>query len=419
MTVEITPTLLQGNITAVSSKSSVHRLLIAAMLADTTTTIHLNALSEDIMATVECIRALGAKAEVSANSITVTPCPPSSSAILQCGESGTTFRLLLPVASAMCNDVQFCGKGRLMARPLSPLKEEMEKKGVVTELLGNVFSTHNRLISGEYTLPGNVSSQFISGLLFALPLLEGDSKIIISSPLQSRAYVDMTLDVLKQFGINIHTMANGFYVCGRQKYTSPTTVYAEGDWSNGSFWLCAAALGNAVTVSGLDMATRQGDIAVLRVLEQMGASVKVDGNTVTVTPPPRLKATTVDASQIPDAVPILAATAAFAEGETVFTNAERLRLKESDRIFTTCNMINKMGGNAIADDNSIIITGKQDLCGGVADSFNDHRIAMSLAITATKTSGKVTITDASAVNKSYPDFFDHYTSLGGNFKCHQ
>lgn len=416
MTVNITPHKLSGTIEAIPSKSYAQRILLASALANDVTKIKIRSLSNDIVAAIDCIKTLGAKVESDNGIITVTPNTESKTIakIFDCNESGTVLRLTLPIACVLYENSTFKGKGRLLQRPLSPLKEELEKKGC--KILQNDNSTLKlcgKITNGIYTLPGNVSSQFISGLLFALPLLEGDSKIILTSPLQSRGYVDMTIEVLERFGIIIKQSDNAYTVKGAQKYISPENITVEGDWSNSAFWLCAGALNGDITVMGLNPNSKQGDRSIIDILSSMGANITQNEDQITVCGKKRLYNTSVDLSQIPDLAPILAAVASCAEGETLLFNAKRLRLKESDRINTICDMLEKVGCSVTSDDDCIKINGNDYISGGKADSHNDHRIAMSLAVCATMAKNNVIITNADAVTKTYPEFFNDYIKLGG------
>lgn len=406
--------MLSGKINAISSKSDAHRLLICAALADEQTIIRCNVMSKDIAATVDCLKAMGADIKVEKDIIMVTPAPFKTQAELDCSESGSTLRFLLPVVSALGIDAVISGHGRLPERPLSPLKEEMGKNGIIFHT-GSRFPLHisGQLTAGNYELAGNVSSQFISGLLFALPLLRGDSKIKLIPPVESRSYIKITLSALKKFGIEITEEENLFIIKGNQKYRSPKETAVDGDWSNSAFFLCAGALGgDSVTVTGLDIASPQGDKKILDVLKNMGADISVSGDGVTVKAD-SLSGTTVDASDIPDLVPIISVTAALISGETQIKNAGRLRLKECDRLAAVYDMLTAVGISVTQTNDGLIIIGGSPT-GGKIDGCNDHRMVMSAAILGLFCSEPVNITDAQAVEKSYPNFFEDFNSLGGN-----
>ncbi len=412
MNVNITPAPLTGIIPAIPSKSAAHRLLICAALADKPTRLLISGSSADIEATVGCLRALGAKIEQMPEGLQVTPiAAPDPSPLLDCGESGSTLRFLVPVAAVVSGHTRFTGHGRLPARPIDHLRTALEAHGASFSAPALPFAVSGRLRSGHYRLPGNVSSQYITGLLFALPLLEGDSQIELTTSLESRAYVDMTLSALAQFGIRIKPTDTGWLIPGGQRYRSPGQIAVEGDWSNAAFYLAAGAIGAPCTVVGVDINSGQGDARMLDLLRRFGARVECSGNSVTVSPE-RLQGITADVSEIPDLLPILAVVAASAAGESRFTNAARLRLKESDRLQTTAAMLTALGASVTEESDSLTVRGGT-LTGGVADGCNDHRIVMAAAIAAIVCSAPVTVTGAEAADKSYPTFFADYKHLGG------
>ena len=415
MTVSCAPSVLSGTIKSISSKSDAHRLLICAALSENETKIYCNVMSKDIAATICCLKAMGTEISVNGDIITVSPNQFNKKADLDCNESGSTLRFLLPLVSALGIDATINGGGRLPQRPISPLKEEMEKKGVVFHT-GNNFPLHltGQLQSGDYEIEGNVSSQFITGLLMALPVLNGDSKIKLIPPVESKSYLDITISVLRKFGIQVEEQENLYIVKGNQKYTSPKEIVTDGDWSNSSFFLCAGALSEkGVTVTDLDVNSPQGDKKILEVLKNMGADVQISGNEVTVKKN-NLKGITIDASDIPDAVPVISVVASACTGETRIINAGRLRIKESDRIKSVVEMINSVGGYAEETDDGMIIHGGKPLKGGKVDGYNDHRIVMSASVLSILCEDDIEITDSNAVEKSYPDFFNDFNKMGGN-----
>lgn len=415
MTVKCTPSEISGTIRAISSKSHAHRVLICAALSQNETKIYCNVMSKDIAATVDCLKSMGTQISVDGEIITVAPKLFNKKADIDCNESGSTLRFLMPVVSALGIDTTIRGSGRLPQRPISPLKEEMEKNGVIfhTE---NEFPLHltGKLQSGEYKIQGNISSQFITGLLFALPLIDGDSKIKLIPPVESKSYLDITTSVLRQFGIMIEEKENTYIIKGNQKYTSPEEIKVEGDWSNASFFLSAGALSkNGVTVSDLDVNSPQGDKKILDVLSSMGANVQIDEDKITVKRR-KLEGITVDASDIPDAVPIISVVATACKGDTEIINAGRLRIKESDRIKSVVDMLLSVGADAEETADGIIIHGGKSLNSGTVNGYNDHRIVMSASILSSLCENDVTITDSNAVEKSYPDFFADFNKTGGN-----
>lgn len=394
MDIIINPAKLAGTVTAIPSKSQAHRLLICAAFAEGKTTLHCPDTNRDIEATADCLRALRADIRRTEDGYAVFPVSAiPQSAVLSCRDSGSTLRFLLPVVGALGVDAVFQMEGRLPQRPLSPLWEEMERMGcTLTRPTPDTIHCQGKLHSGIYTISGGVSSQFITGLLLAFPLISGTSHLNITGKLESAPYVTMTLKAMKQFGIK----ATDFTIAGVQDFPSPGAVTVEGDWSNGAFFLAAKALGNQVTVQNLRPDSAQGDRAAAVLLPALEEKI------------------TVDASDIPDLVPILAVTAACKQG-AVFTNVARLRLKESDRVESVKEMLLALGGQAEADENTLTVHGT-GLTGGKVDSKNDHRIAMSAAIAATACRERVTILGAECVEKSYPQFFAEYRKLGGDYE---
>ena len=554
MDVKIIPGKLRGRITAMPSKSHAHRVLIAQKLAQLQGTgckdpLFIPEFSRDITATKNCLaqldRCSGADhctlTENDLNAEGVADRQPTASQtadgagsrqadasqtagdqavrhnttgsataadtctdapLLDCGESGSTLRFMLPVAMAVTDKAIFAGSGKLPQRPISPLKEELETHGCVftmgagrtADISKTGITTDNRsaadnsadfangggateictitgrLQPGEYTLPGNISSQFITGLLFALPILDGDSSLRLTTKLESAGYVDLSLDVLRDFGIDIRidTDENGFItynIKGGQKYTEPEGLSIEGDWSNAAFWLACGALGGDIICDGLKADSSQRDREVLTVLQKLGASITTeagsDGLTTVICRAPGstgigihtnsgdccagthstvngapdngspqtpatadptqtagmtgagLAAIDLDVTQIPDLVPVLAAVMSAAEGNSVITGAERLRIKESDRLETVRDFLSRLGADIECLDDGLSITGMAGLAGGEVSSHNDHRIAMAAAVASCICRGPVVIRGADAVSKSYPDFFSDFAGLGG------
>ena len=355
------------------------------------------------------------------------PCPLGPRT-LDAGESGSTLRFLLPVAGALGADTSFAMKGRLSSRPLSPLDEELRAHGCALSPQGsNPLQLQGQLSGGTFTIRGDVSSQFISGLLFALPLLHSGGDIRITGILESKPYVDMTIAALSEYSISVAdgTDFEGYTVAGGQTYQSPGTVRVEGDWSNAAFWLCAGALATAqctgavgnhpMTVTNLDHESLQGDRRILALLERFGARV-TRGESSAAVVPGMLQGIIIDAGDIPDLVPVLAAVASVAGGETVITNAGRLRLKESDRLKTVAGTLSTLGADINETADGLLIRGKTSLHGGTVDACGDHRIAMTAAIASVACCRPVTVRNAEAVNKSYPDFFKDLTALGGTIE---
>lgn len=384
MNVTIRPGKLSGTLTAIPSKSQAHRLLICAAFADRETFLHCPETNRDIEATADCLRALGAGITRQEQGYLVSPISQiPSKAQLPCCESGSTLRFMLPIVGALGVDGTFLLEGRLPQRPLSPLWEELERMGcVLSRPTENTVRCQGKLQPGQYRIDGSVSSQFITGLLFALALI-GGSSLEITGQVESKPYIGMTQRALELFeaskGVPFH---------------SPGNIAVEGDWSNGAFFLAAAALDNSVSVENLDGNSPQGDRAVAEILPLLASGCP-----------------TIDARDIPDLVPILSVVAAVKQG-CRFENIQRLRLKESDRVASVIAMLTALGGKAEADECSLTVYGG-GLLGGTVDAFGDHRIAMSAAIAATVCKNDVTILGAEAVNKSYPIFWSEYRRLGG------
>ena len=407
MNVTITPAVLKGTVTPPPSKSQAHRLIIAAALSDGFCKLSNVDLSEDIQATLRCMRTLDADASADGTIIRgadlVDGHEEPAPEVMDCGESGSTLRFLIQVALALKGGGKFTGHGRLMERPQDPYFALFREKGIFYEQKDGVLTVRGKLTPGIYTLPGNVSSQFITGLLYALPLLEGDSQIVLTTGLESRGYVDMTLDALERFGVKAeYDGKRTFRVPGNQYYQHQNLAI-EADWSNAAFWYGAKFLGCPVEIGGLDQASVQGDRAIAGFYDQLQGIGSLD----------------LDVSQCPDLVPPLAAMAALRSGETTrIVNAGRLRIKESDRLATVTEVLNALGAQVEEYEDYLVIHGKEKLAGGVTVSgHNDHRIAMMAAIAAIRCEAPVTITGAECVKKSYPRFWEDYRRLGGELIC--
>ena len=388
MNVTITPGLLRGAITPPPSKSQAHRLLIAAALADGESRIEHLADSQDIQATRRCMAALKA--------------PGEDLPVLDCGESGSTLRFLIPVALALRGGGRFTGRGRLMERPQKPYFDLFDEKGIAYRQEDGVLTVQGRLTPGTFALPGDVSSQFVTGLLYALPLLEGDSRITLTTPLESRGYVDMTLEALERFGIRAACPdGRTRRVPGGQTYR-PCRAAVESDYSQAAFYYAANGLGGQVEILGLNPRSAQGDRCIVPYHMQLCGPGEAE----------------LDVSQCPDLVPPLAAHAALRQGITRIVNAARLRIKESDRLTAVAQVLTALGADVVEGADRLTITGQPEgLAGGVTvDSHNDHRIAMMAAVAATRCAAPVTITGAECVAKSYPDFWEDYERLGGQIQ---
>ena len=421
MNMKITPRILTGSVEAMPSKSHAHRILIARKLAElqggaSRNSVGISAFSDDIEATIVCLSQLDKN----------TP-------YLECRESGSTLRFLLPVVMALKSSATFLGTGRLPDRPISPLKEEMERHGCRfrmgrsknTDRFKEICTITGRLQPGDYVLAGNVSSQFITGLLFALPLLEGDSTLTLTTELESAGYVEMTLDVLQSFNIEIEVSRteNGFLkytVLGGQTYKEKPGVTLDGDWSNAAFWLAAGSLAGEITVTGLRLESCQWDKKILDILLQMGADLdvqpQVDGTVSIRTKASILHGVETDVAQTPDLAPVLAVLMSFAEGTSMITHAERLRFKESNRLKAIYSVLYNLDADVSYGGDWLSFTGKAFLEGGTVDSFGDHRVAMSAAIASCLCRQPVYLMNPIAVTKSYPDFYKDFAALGGEIE---
>ena len=383
MDVRITPRQLSGAVTPPVSKSLAHRAMLSALLAGSDGPAWGAEPSQDIRATARCVAALRANRK--------------GLPLLDCGESGSTLRFMIPIALALRGGGVFTGQGRLMERPQQPYFDLFDEKGISHTLRNGELTVQGTLPPGEYLLPGDVSSQFVTGLLYALPLLEGDSRVRLTSPLESRGYVDMTLEVLAQSGITVENRDYKlFAIPGGQRFRAGD-IALEADWSQAAFWYAANFLGSAVTIQDLNARSSQGDMAVAELYWKLARPGDVE----------------IDVSGCPDLLPPLAVMAAVRRGETRFTNAARLRLKESDRLQTTAALLSALGGRVDVLPDALLVHGGP-LSGGTVDGAGDHRIVMAAAIAAIGCQGPVTILGAEAVNKSYPGFFDDYQALGGD-----
>lgn len=393
MDITITPGVLSGSISIIPSKSQAHRMLICAAFADTPTTLLCPETNRDIEATAACLRALGAQILPTDEGYRITPVKQiPGKAELPCRDSGSTLRFLLPVVGALGVEAEFLPEGRLAQRPLSPLWERMEEKGCRLKNDGKTIRCEGKLQSGTYPIAGNVSSQFITGLLLAAPMM-GGARIEIEGTLESKPYVDMTQKAMALFGVD-----SPDYRVEKASYRSPGSASVEGDWSGGAFFLAANALGSTLDVQNLSPDSPQGDRAAAKLIPALNKNI------------------TIDCTDIPDLVPILAVVAACKRG-AVFTNIRRLRLKESDRVASVIAMLTALGGNAQAGENTMTVFGT-GLRGGTVDAVNDHRIAMSAAIAATVCKEHVTILGAECTAKSYPQFWAEFARLGGKYEQH-
>ena len=412
----ISPRKLSGTVTIPPSKSDCHRAIICASLAPGASVICNTGMSDDVVATINIMRTLGAKISRINTTLSIDGSRTFKNiknVTLDCNESGSTLRFIVPLAlhAAGCT---FIGSERLGERPLNCYYDIFNRHGI------NYQTTDEKLpltiekgaLSGVIELPGNVSSQFVSGLLFALPLFEDTTKIFLTTPLESRSYVDLTLRTLALFGISVqNSNYEVFEIMGGQEY-NPMDYTCEADFSQAAFFLAAGALGNEVTCMGLYEGSLQGDKEIVDIIEKMGGTVEIDSGIIRAFPS-KLHGIRIDVSQIPDLVPILTVLACFADSETVIYNAGRLRIKESDRLSAIRQQLNIIGGNIREDGDTLIIKPIENFTGGEVSACNDHRIAMALAIASTRATGDVRLIGEKTVSKSYPAFWDDFAKLGG------
>lgn len=427
--IRILPTKLQGTVQVPSSKSLGHREIICAGLAAGTSIVDNISLSEDIEATQRVLRAMNVAIDEvpsllegrHALQITGSGQPVAAATVADCGESGSTLRFLLPLGANLGCPLTFTGRGKLVSRPLQAYYDIFEQQGIqYFNDNGNLPLTVNgRLRPGRFALPGNVSSQFVSGLLFLLPLLKSDSEIELTSPLESASYVELTLSCLAKYGVQAENVAGEhrlYRVPGRQHYRAQDSR-VEGDWSQAAFWTVGGALGHGLTAAGVAASSLQGDRVITEIMERMGAALTATADSVTVRAG-ATKATIIDATDCPDIIPVLTVLAAVSTGTTRVINAGRLRYKECDRLAAITSELNKLGARITEEPEGLTIVGRPEgLDGGAeVDAWNDHRIAMSLAIAAQVCAQPFMLTGAGSVRKSYPDFWEAYQGLGGRIE---
>lgn len=407
MDLQIIPSELRGAVSVPPSKSVAHRMIIAAALANGVSHISNLYPSVDILATMDCMRSLGAKIDFSGDIAVIEGIKNvPDKAVLDCHESGSTLRFLIPVAGALGVNAEFIGSGKLPQRPITTFTEELPRHGITFDFSGAKNSdslpcrVSGKLSAGCYQVDGSVSSQFITGLLFALSLTEHDSEIVILNKLNSKPYVDITLDVLRKFGGEILETENKYQIHGGKRLY-PHNYAVEGDYSQAAFFYVANALGANLEIRGLNEKSRQGDKKIVEICDRFTET----GN-----------AFELDCSDIPDLVPILAVLASFCHGKSRLTNVARLRIKECDRLAAMETCLNRIGGRVLACEDCLEIEGVESLRGGEVECFNDHRIAMSMAIAATRCESPLIIRGAECVRKSFPNFFDVYREIGGRYE---
>lgn len=414
MNITVNPGIRSGKAIVPASKSVAHRELICSALAGEDAVIECCGVSKDICATGRCLSAMGASVNMlEGNMISVRGITSHIDGVcdLMCGESGSTLRFLMPVVGALGIDACFHMEGLLSKRPHTVLIDVLREHGMNINQEGELLKCSGKLTPGDYTIPGDISSQFISGLLFALPMLDRDSTITVTGVTESASYIELTLDALGKHGITVQRADGGYSVPGNQKYTVDATVSVERDWSSAAFFLCMGALSaEGIELSGMRTDSVQGDMKILDVLRQFGAQIQIQGSSVRVSRG-ELKPLDIDARDIPDLVPTIAALSCAADGTTVIRGAKRLRFKESDRLESTAQLIRSLGGRADVEEDGLTIYGTGILRGGSVECFNDHRIAMSAAVASCICEDEVLIKGAECVSKSFPDFFDELLKL--------
>lgn len=414
MNVRIRKGLLNGVVNVPSSKSLTHRAIIAASLALGDSVISNVSYSKDIEATIKAMESLGAIIRKDNDTLYIKGCMPTKALdVIDACESGSTTRFLIPLCVLAGKEMTITGHNKLVDRPLDPYFEIFNQDGIYYKKDEHYLplTVKGRFKGGRYKIRGDVSSQFITGLLFALPLIEQDSIIEITTKLESKSYIDLTLDILSKFGINITFKDNCYYIKGGQKYT-PCDYVCEGDFSQAAFFLVADALGSNVKLKNLNPNSLQGDKAILNYLESFGAKVIYKDNLYSAGIG-AFESLDIDVSNTPDLGPILCVLLNSTIGTSRLTNASRLRIKECDRITCVKEELNKLGFNIEEESDTMIINGNRVYGSGIVDSHNDHRLVMAFAICAT-ISNEVVITNAEAINKSYPNFFKDFEKLGGN-----
>lgn len=415
MDIILTPENLKGRVDLPSSKSYAHRMLITAAFSRTASVLLGDFSSDDLSATLRVLTALGAKFENVDGGVKITPALKVKHAIADCGESGSTLRFAVPISAALEIETTFIGTKRLGERPMEELLNCLKEHGVKVSGKGLPLTISGKLSAGDYIIDASRSSQYVTGLLLALPLLDGDSTLTVRGK-GSKAYIDITLDVLKDSGTQITKQGDTFFIrgsgCG---YSVSGEKKAEGDWSNAAFWMVAGLLGDEMSIGNLNPASCQGDRRVEDLLKEAGGDISWQNGRLTAKPS-ELRGITFDADDIPDAVPAMSVALASAKGTSVITGVKRLRIKESDRLVAVMDMLTRLGVPVVytADDDALKIEGVPNFTGDTLLSYNDHRLAMAGAIAAIRAKSPVTITGAEAVKKSYPAFFADYESLGGN-----
>ncbi|WP_462247726.1 3-phosphoshikimate 1-carboxyvinyltransferase [Parvimonas micra] len=420
MNVKIKPNEIKGKMKSIPSKSLLHRAIILSGIAKDREIIleQVNTISEDIEATLTCIEKLGAKTKVERDSIRITSLGniKKSKVELHCKESGTTLRLLLPLVSTFSKEATVdCSEG-LRKRPIRELIETLEESGLYFKEKGFPINISGNVTTDFFKISGDISSQYVSGLLLLSSLLDQRSSIYLTTKLESRAYVNITIKVLRDFGIIVNELEEGVFEIygGRDKILPPKEYQIEGDWSNAAFFLVGGCLGDSIKMSGLNLESSQGDKKIVQILKKAGAILTCSDDFISSNRS-HLNSFEVDFSETPDLFPILSVVAALSKGQSILKGGERLKLKESNRIESTFQMLKSLGADVKKREDGLIIQGKEILDGGIVNSFNDHRIVMSVTMASIRCKEPVSIVNAGAVKKSYPNFFEDFKKVGGIF----
>lgn len=420
MNVKIKPNEIKGKMKSIPSKSLLHRAIILSGIAKDREIIleQVNTISEDIEATLTCIEKLGAKTKVEGDSIRITSLGniKKSKVELHCKESGTTLRLLLPLVSTFSKEATVdCSEG-LRKRPIRELIETLEESGLYFKEKGFPINISGNVTTDFFKISGDISSQYVSGLLLLSSLLDQRSSIYLTTKLESRAYVNITIKVLRDFGIIVNELEEGVFEIygGRDKILPPKEYQIEGDWSNAAFFLVGGCLGDSIKMSGLNLESSQGDKKIVQILKEAGAILTCSDDFISSNRS-HLNSFEVDFSETPDLFPILSVVAALSKGQSILKGGERLKLKESNRIESTFQMLKSLGADVKKREDGLIIQGKEILDGGIVNSFNDHRIVMSVTMASIRCKEPVSIVNAGAVKKSYPNFFEDFKKVGGIF----
>ncbi len=410
MDIIVNKSAINGEVFAPPSKSYAHRLILASYLCGKEVKIYNAGFSQDVLATIGAIKTLGAKIYSKDNYVTILKGElPKENVVIDCNASGSTLRFLMPILSALNVNATLTGTKTLLSRPVDKLIACLKEGGAKID----GFNVNGGLKSGTYYIDASISSQYITGLLFALSILDGESKIVLTSNAVSLGYINITIDVLKQFGVDVAFDKNVLTIKGNSYKNVKDSYVVEGDWSGAAFTLALGATSGYCKVKNLNLNSCQGDMKILDILRDFGANIEL-GKDWVIVKKSNLKGITVDIQNVPDLAQVIASVASFAEGKTTIVNIERLRIKESDRVMAIINSLNALNVVANVTGNAIEVVGG-DKKSGVIDGGNDHRTVMSAVVSATNVDGGVTILGAEAIEKSYVDFLQDFVAIGGSY----